>query len=394
MKYENVIGMKFGKLTIIEELPRIKNSKENQTFRVVKCKCDCGNVIDIKLVYLTRSHNPRRSCGCLHSESQKNRKSKRNDKFKNLEGLKFNKLTVIKFLGKNSDKYKNNNMWGCICDCGNIKQATTSALTHNKIKSCGCMQFIENHDRLTARNRANGSQEDLTGKKFGKLNVIGKEIVDNQTYWKVWCDCQNSLSPSKRETKLYKRYKLVDGLVKSCGCMVMEDFTNQKFNHLTVLNFGEVKDGKRLCDCLCDCGNHIVLPISRVVGGYTKTCGKCSIYGSLGEEKVRNILKQNNITFEEQYKYDDLYFKDSRYKLRFDFYVNNEYLIEYDGEQHFQAKEFWGGDIRLKESQYRDELKNEYCLKHGIPLIRIPYWHYNDLKLEDLLLETSEFLVI
>ena len=51
-------------------------------------------------------------------------------------------------------------------------------------------------------------------------------------------------------------------------------------------------------------------------------------------------------------------------------------------------------NIELKETQYRDELKNEYCLKHGIPLIRIPYWHYNDLKLEDLLLETSEFLVI
>ena len=339
MKYENVIGMKFGKLTIIEELPRIKNNKDNQTFRMVKCRCDCGNVIDIKLVYLTRGRNPRRSCGCLHSEAEKNRKSKRNDKFKNLEGLKFNKLTVIKFLGKNSDKYKNNNMWGCICDCGNIKQAPTSALTHGRIKSCGCAQFVDNAIRLTERNRANGFQEDLTGKKFGKLNVIGKEIVNNQTYWKVWCDCQDSLPPSKRETKLYKGYKLVDGLVKSCGCIVKEDFTNQKFNHLTVLNFtGEVKNGNRLCDCICDCGNHIILPISRVVGGYTKTCGKCSIYGSLGEEKVRNILKQNNITFEEQYKYDDLYFKDSRYKLRFDFYVNNEYLIEYDGEQHFKYR--------------------------------------------------------
>ena len=35
---------------------------------------------------------------------------------------------------------------------------------------------------------------------------------------------------------------------------------------------------------------------------------------------------------------------------------------------------------------------DEWCKKNNIPLIRIPYTHYKDLKLEDLLLGTSVFI--
>lgn len=38
-------------------------------------------------------------------------------------------------------------------------------------------------------------------------------------------------------------------------------------------------------------------------------------------------------------------------------------------------------------------LKNEYCFKNNIPIIRIPYTHYSELELKDLLLETSQFII-
>jgi len=38
-------------------------------------------------------------------------------------------------------------------------------------------------------------------------------------------------------------------------------------------------------------------------------------------------------------------------------------------------------------------IKNTYCKEHNIPLIRIPYTHYNDLCIEDLLLETSNYII-
>ena len=38
-------------------------------------------------------------------------------------------------------------------------------------------------------------------------------------------------------------------------------------------------------------------------------------------------------------------------------------------------------------------IKNEWCRANKIPLIRIPYWHYDDLCIEDLKLETSKYIV-
>ena len=40
-----------------------------------------------------------------------------------------------------------------------------------------------------------------------------------------------------------------------------------------------------------------------------------------------------------------------------------------------------------------DEYKNQWCKENNIPLIRISYTHLNDLCIEDLLLETTKFLI-
>ena len=56
-----------------------------------------------------------------------------------------------------------------------------------------------------------------------------------------------------------------------------------------------------------------------------------------------------------------------------------EFLIEYQGIQHFQAKSKFGGEAGLRKQQYHDMLKREYCRKHNIKLLLIPYWHENIL---------------
>lgn len=319
----------------------------------------------------------------------------------NLEGKKFNKLTVIKYLY--SKNYKN--YYGCICECGNITKTDEYGLTRGRTKSCGCL-------KTSAAKKAT-APINLEGTKIGRLNILQKVVLDKTyngkprkaSYYYAWCDCEKDLPMEKRNVRLYSQALLRKGNTKSCGCLrketsyktMFKDISNQKFNYLTAIKpiTKNHNGGNITWLCKCDCGNMIETKGGRLISGNTKSCGKCNlIRTSFGEEKVRNILKENNIEFEEQYKYDDLFFKDDRYKLKFDFYVNNEYLIEYDGEQHYRMSEHWGGEESLKYLQQCDNIKNEYCRKNGIPLIRIPYWHYNDLKLEDLLLETSEFLVI
>lgn len=47
----------------------------------------------------------------------------------------------------------------------------------------------------------------------------------------------------------------------------------------------------------------------------------------------------------------------------------------------------------METRKKHDKIKNEYCKNKNIPLIRIPYTHFEKICLEDLLLETSNFII-
>lgn len=99
---------------------------------------------------------------------------------------------------------------------------------------------------------------------------------------------------------------------------------------------------------------------------------------SRAEIKIEEILKDNGIDFEEEYSFPDLISSSGR-PLRFDFAIFDaagdlDFLIEYNGIQHYQAKSKFGGQSGLRKQQYNDFQKREYCKKHNIPLIIIPYW--------------------
>lgn len=99
---------------------------------------------------------------------------------------------------------------------------------------------------------------------------------------------------------------------------------------------------------------------------------------SRGEIKVYEILKSADLDFVEEYSFPDLVSSKGR-PLRFDFCVfddsgNIDFLLEYQGIQHYQAKSKFGGVAGLRKQQYNDMRKREYCNKHNIPLVLIPYW--------------------
>lgn len=99
---------------------------------------------------------------------------------------------------------------------------------------------------------------------------------------------------------------------------------------------------------------------------------------SRGEIKIEEILQMAGLSFKEEYIFNDLVSNTGR-PLRFDFAVfddnnNIDFLIEYQGIQHYQAKSKFGGMEGLRKQQYNDMKKREYCKKHNIKLIAIPYW--------------------
>jgi len=102
--------------------------------------------------------------------------------------------------------------------------------------------------------------------------------------------------------------------------------------------------------------------------------------------KIAQLLLEANIPFETQKTFESCRFPDTKALAKFDFYVNNKYLIEFDGIQHFDSRFGWNSEANFKNIQKRDKFKDEWCKKNNIPLIRIPYTKLNTLNLKDLLI--------
>ena len=96
---------------------------------------------------------------------------------------------------------------------------------------------------------------------------------------------------------------------------------------------------------------------------------------SKGEQKIMDVLNIHNIL----YTHDKLIWKEN--KLRPDFYLPDyNLIIEYDGKQHYESIEYFGGKEMLKLTQQKDKEKNDYCREHNINLLRIPYWEFNNIE--------------
>ena len=99
------------------------------------------------------------------------------------------------------------------------------------------------------------------------------------------------------------------------------------------------------------------------------------------------MLEELGIPFIRNYKvwhHETYYF--------FDFFVDNKYFIEYDGEQHFNYRETGWNDLNNHiETTKRDNKKNAYCFLKRIPLIRIPF--NEKYEPSDLVLDTSRYIL-
>ena len=235
--------------------------------------------------------------------------------------------------------------------------------------------------------------ENFIGQTFGNLTVISVYKKNNRSY----CHCQCSCG---RTTEVVFS-NLRTGNTTSCGDKTkhspnyfFKDLTGQKFGLLTVLTKTNKRssNGKILWHCKCECGNECDIRSDYLINHHTESCG-CK-KASKGEAKIAQLLINAKIPFIQQKTFNTCRF-DTGYLARFDFYVNNKYLIEYDGEQHFNysTSSGWNNENNLIKNKKYDKIKNEWCKNNNIPLIRIPYTKFSTLTIEDLLLDTSQFVL-
>jgi hypothetical protein len=119
--------------------------------------------------------------------------------------------------------------------------------------------------------------------------------------------------------------------------------------------------------CLVDGFVWPIAPSNALSG---KGCPKCN--ESHGERAVSQWLNARYVKYIPQYTFDNC--KDKQL-LPFDFYLPKfNIAIEYQGRQHYDPIEFFGGQPYLEYIQRHDRIKSDYCLQNNIQLICVPYW--------------------
>ena len=98
---------------------------------------------------------------------------------------------------------------------------------------------------------------------------------------------------------------------------------------------------------------------------------------SRGEIKIEEILTEAGLPFKMEYSFPGLNSPNGR-ALRFDFVIfdddgNIDFIIEYQGKQHYEASPKFGGKKGLYQQQFNDNKKRLFCALHDFTLIEIPY---------------------
>lgn len=120
--------------------------------------------------------------------------------------------------------------FNCQCDCENhtIAALRLSNLKNGHTKSCGCIKF--NNPKTV---------EDLSGKQYGRLKVIRRDIKRDKTeykngkhgvHWLCQCSCGNPNLVS------VTGYQLKSGHTQSCGCYASEQIAKRNKKYSTKTN--------------------------------------------------------------------------------------------------------------------------------------------------------------
>jgi len=200
------------------------------------CKCKCGKLAKKLSNSLTSGLS--RSCGC-----------KPRSFHKNLEGLKFNRLTVLNlYETKKYSKRRITVFWNCICECGNSTIVATSDLTTGHTKSCGCLNIERAVETITSVNLSDINRGSNNHSWKGGITPLKKIIRKSPEYlsWKLEVfkkydnTCQICKFVSHRRIKLHAHH------IKYFSCILEEN------------NIKCVEDAKA-CPELWDVSNGIIL---------------------------------------------------------------------------------------------------------------------------------------
>lgn len=242
---------------------------------------------------------------------------------------------------------------------GEFEQTATSHLSGRGCRLCNCS--IPTHDEILQKiKNIHGDKLDLSKVKY-KNNRTNVEVKCNI------CDYEFSPRPSN--------------LLAGHGCpncaknisKGIEWFINESKNiYGSIYDYSKTvyKSMNHDVEIFCTIHNkYFSVRAGHHLNG--TTCELCKVTGSFAERQISLFLTEHDIEFVKEKRFIDCRNKNP---LPFDFYIESLNLcIEFDGKQHYESVDLWGGIDKLKYTQNNDSIKTQYCKDNNINLLRLKY---------------------
>ena len=258
-KWKPLKGMKFGKLTVLEDFRDETKCKSSNHY--CKCQCDCENETIVNVASSRLLSGEKVNCGCERSPTKYIRNP--------LKGKRFGNLVVLEdYIDMSRPKGKRH-MCKCECQCKSktIVYKYSEALQLAKYPSCGCI-------KIKNKKVSHPIKKKLKGKKFGRLTVLDDYMAEiDVNKRRHMCICQCSC---KDKNIIHMRADILQKATNpSCGCenpSAWKDLKGQQFGSLVVMR--DFKENKtHMCECKCECGRIRVAEARKLNAGYIKSCG-------------------------------------------------------------------------------------------------------------------------
>jgi len=242
-------------------------------------------------------------------------------------------------------------------DCGEIFCFKKGESVLNKDKQTFCKKCNDSPQRVRTKNKVEKWFLKTGHKKYSYFKVINFDHVEVQCI-----EC------GKISTKPFS--DLARG--KGCLCSVKNRMTPQEVFEKEIFNLGyfPVEEYKGRFNKILikhKCGFIWKTMPKNLIDG--KGCPKCNKKTSKGEATIENFLKESKIDYKREFP-----IKVEGKTLYCDFFLTNKKMVvEYNGIQHYEPVEFYGGLAQLEKQKYNDRLKEKYCLENGLKFVVIKY---------------------
>lgn len=383
--FQDLTGKVFGYYTVLHEAPsRIQPNGNHVTMWT--CRCICGKIKDVASNHL--KSRPNISCGCMKRTTLEDLTGKIYNSLLVESRAESTQRTK-------SNPKKMRTMWNCRClICGKKKVLAASTLKSGVQKSCGCLEgLLKSKAHLNDLTGKTVGDLLIDSKADDYVKPNGAHV----TQWNCVCKCgteciksteylRKSPHPScgcwDREQKSLRTSKNIPFGEIYGYLMVLERIGTYRTSG---------NNPKPLYSCVCLlCGSSTTATRDALVNGVKKSCG-CLI--SEGELKVRQLLNAKKIRYESGFSFPDL-LSDKGNPLLFDICVfENEtiaYLIEYQGIQHYKVS--GDGSFGRQQREVTDKQKKEYCKLHNIELYEIRYDEDIETRINEIITAHANFV--